>query len=232
MDRLADLFRSIKVSLPEKAGLKRFGPRKLEGLELTGAVHLQAPVDLKDPCSNVILTEGYRNEIDIDDKTGKSIPVLIIATHRSKIFDLFMDLLDELKSSNEAECQVKVIFGSTHNNPIKHESFCREDIDLSLVQSSLHSVKEKILSDGDTSIAIILHGSDDNFSGVMLDEHKLLFVYNKERLQDFEKILYSYGIEKNDQICFVNEYTHEHCSSKAHYKSFCNLVEEVGASKS
>ena len=95
----------------------------------------------------------------------------------------------------------------------------------------MHSFKDQILSDGDISIAIISHDSDDSFTRVMLDEHKLLFVYNKERLKDFEKVLYSHGIEKNDDICFVNEYSHEHCSRQEHYKNFYNLVEEVGAEK-
>ena len=56
MDRLADLFSSIKVSLPEQSNSKRFGPHSLEGLELTGAVYL------KEPSKKVILTEGYRSD--------------------------------------------------------------------------------------------------------------------------------------------------------------------------
>lgn len=183
-----------------------------DGFTLTDAV--RPSFDLQ-----VIPRAGYRHDKYRDDRTGVDIPVIMAAASREILVDLFIDLLDPIGS------EVDVVLETSHErNNGNHEDLYREHIDLPILKSMLYDFEEMLLNDGCTGIAVLNPRVPVE---VQFDEHKLLIIYGQE-LSEFEAILASYGIERDDEIKFITEAEHVHSSSDEFSQQFDELRYRLG----
>ena len=159
-------------------------------------------------------TEGYRNERYHDQDTGTSIPVVMAAASKEKLFPLFMDLIEKLGPV------VDVVLESSHEDGEGgHRDFYRESIDMSVLQSALYDFEDLLLNDGCTGIAVLNPGQPQE---VQFEEHKLLIIYGSP-LEHFEFMLEKAGVSADPKMGFITEAEHVHSSSEKYLLRFEEL---------
>jgi len=167
----------------------------------------------------VIPQQGFRRDVYEDDETRSRVPVLMASASREILFDLFMELLDPLGN------EVDVVLETSHTrHEGGHEDLYREHIDLPVLKSTLWDFEDLLLNDGCTGIAVLNPGTPQE---IQFDEHKLLIVYG-EPLGEFEEILRSQMVPRNERIKFLTQAEHVHSSSDPYRRQFEQLRIQLG----
>lgn len=179
--------------------------------ELTDAI--RPSFDLK-----IVPKNGYRHDVYRDHKDNQSIPVLMGAVSKRRLFETFLDLLDPLGNV------VDVVLETSHERSGRgHDDFYREHIDLPVLKSNLLLYEDLFLNDGCLGIAVL----NPNIPvEIQFDEHKLLIVYG-ENLQPYEEIFHRHNIFCDEKIRFLTEAEHVHSSRgeyTEHFHSLCVLL--------
>jgi len=188
-------------------GVSRYGE-----FDLTEAV--RPSYDLQ-----VVPTQGYRHDSYRDDQNQSTVPVLMAAVSKERLFETFMDLLDPLGFV------VDVVLETSHNRHNKgHTDLYREHIDLPVLKSILWEFEDMLMNDGCTGLAVL---NPDVPQEVQFDEHKLLIVYGEE-LRAFENVFGERTVACDEQLRFVTEAEHVHSSSDAYARQFEELKTRLG----
>ncbi len=188
-------------------GVARYG-----NFRLTDAV--RPSYDLK-----VTPTQGYRHDTYLDEETKTKVPVLMAAVTREKIFDVFLDLIDNLGH------EVDVVLETSHNRDSGgHTDLYREHIDMPVLKSTLWDYEDVLMNDGCTGLAVLNPNIPQE---VQFDEHKLLIVYGNP-LQEFEEVFRRYGVKCEEGIKFITEAEHVHSSSDKHFQQFEEMKMRLG----
>ena len=189
-------------------GIDRYGE-----FQLTGAV--RPSYDLQ-----VIPRQGYRCESFHDRESGTDVPMLTAAASQEILFELFMDLLDPLGNV------VDMVLETSHHCKVgQHDDLYREHIDLPVLKSFLWDYENMLTNDGCCGIAVL---NPSRQQEVQFDEHKMLLVYG-DPLDDFKRILESYGVQQLDEIRFITEAEHVHSSKDEYHDSFNQFRSRIGA---
>jgi hypothetical protein len=188
-------------------GVSRYGD-----FMLTGAV--RPSYDLQ-----VIPCQGYRHDVYRDEENKTNLPVLMGAASKEQIFETFMDILDPLGF------EVDVVLETSHNRQNHgHVDLYREHIDLPVLKSILWDYEDLLVNDGCTGIAVLNPAIPQE---VQFDEHKLLIVYGN-KLDEYERIFGSRGINCDDKMKFITEAEHVHSSSEEYLEQFEELKIRLG----
>jgi len=186
---------------------------KYDQFQLTDAV--RPAMDLK-----IKPTEGYRHEHYQDEESGASIPVVMAAASKEKLFSLFMELIEKLGPV------VDVVLESSHEGDAAggHRDFYRDNIDMVILQSVLYDYEDLLLNDGCTGIAGLNPGKPQE---VQFEEHKLLIIYGSP-LEQYEFTLEKSGVSESQEMQFITEAEHVHSSSDKYLKRFEELRRALG----
>jgi hypothetical protein len=188
-------------------GVARYG-----NFVLSGAV--RPSYDLQ-----IVPRQGYRHDVYRDDENKATVPVLMGAASKERLFDVFMEILDPLGP------EVDVVLETSHNRESRgHVDLYREHIDLPVLKSILWDFEDLLLNDGCTGIAVLNPSIPQE---VQFDEHKLLIVYGS-KLEEYERIFASRGIGCDDQMKFITEAEHVHSSSEEYLDQFDELKIRLG----
>jgi len=188
------------------------GVSKYGDFVLTDAV--RPAFDLK-----VVPAQGYRHDSYRDPEAKTSVPVLMGAVSKEKIFEAFLDLLDPL--GNEVDV---VLETSHHKSGGGHTDLYREQIDLPVLKSILWEFEDLLTNDGCTGIAVLNPGIPQE---VQFDEHKLLIVYGQP-LDVYEEIFQSHRVQGKNGLKFLTEAEHVHSSSDQYHQQFEELKFRLG----
>jgi hypothetical protein len=180
-------------------GVARYG-----SFQLTDAI--RPSYDLQ-----VVPGQGYRHDSYRDEQNGSTVPVLMGACTRERLFDLFMDLLDPMGPVVDA-----VLETSHHRDRRGHQDLYREHIDMPVLKSVLWEYEDLLVNDGCTGIAVL---NPEIPQEIQFDEHKLLIVYGNE-LDEFEAVFRASGVPLDEQIKFITEAEHVHSSSDRYTRLF------------
>ncbi len=199
--------RLSEEELETHLGVARYG-----SFTLTDAI--RPSYDLK-----IIPSEGYRHDVYHDEETKASVPVLMAACTKERVFETFMDMLDPLGF------EVDVVLETSHNRDcIGHTDLYREHIDMPVLKSILWDFEDLLTNDGCTGIAVLNPGVPQE---VQFDEHKLLIAYGST-LDDFEYALQDRRIPCRDEMKFITEAEHVHSSSDQYAEQFEQLKMRLG----
>src|SRR3989304_557801 len=167
----------------------------------------------------VVPAQGYRHDSYRDEQSHTTVPVLMAAASKEKLFEVFLDLLDPLGFTVDA------VLETSHNrNQNGHADLYREHIDLPVLKSILWEYEDLLTNDGCTGLAVLNPGIPQE---IQFDEHKLLIVYGDE-LSEFEDILCRHGVEGDGQTKFITEAEHVHSSSDTYTRQFEELKTRLG----
>jgi hypothetical protein len=199
-------------SLSEEELESHLGVSRYGDFQLTDAI--RPSYDLK-----VMPSQGYRHDSYRDEQNHTTVPVLMAACSRERLFDLFMDVLEPLGGV------VDVVLETSHNHDRRgHSDLYREHIDLPVLKSVLWEYEEMLLNDGCAGIAVLNPGIPQE---VQFDEHKLLIAYGED-LDGFESILRESGIRQDPGMKFITEAEHVHSSSDQCARVFDELRMRLG----
>ena len=167
----------------------------------------------------VMPQEGFRHDRYHDDQSGTTVPVLMGAVSRERLFETFMELLDPLGPV------VDVVLETSHqrNNP-GHTDLYREHIDIPVLKSILYDFEDLLINDGCTGIAVLNPSIPQE---VQLDEHKLIIIYG-ENLSEYEAIFANRSVPCDDRMRFLTEAEHVHSSKDAYQQRFEELKTALG----
>jgi hypothetical protein len=193
--------------LEEHLAIARYG-----SFMLTDAVRPSFNLD-------VVPSAGFRRDEYKDPDTGVTVPVVMAAQSREKLFDLFIDLLDPLGDV------VDVVLESSHDTSrTGHSDMYREHIDLSILKSTLYDYEDLLLDDGCCGIAVLNPRAPLE---VQFDEHKLLVMYGRD-LEPFEEVLGDHRVRSSETIRFITEGEHVHSSTDDMAERFQELCYRLG----
>jgi hypothetical protein len=224
MGFLKRFFRNVLREGALPAGASSFEHLNEEELEAHLGVSRYGDFDLTEAVRpsydlQVVPTQGYRHDSYRDEQNQSTVPVLMSAVSRDRLFETFMDLLDPLGFV------VDVVLETSHNRHNKgHTDLYREHIDMPVLKSILWEFEDMLMNDGCTGLAIL---NPDVPQEVQFDEHKLLIVYGEE-LKEFEKVLDERGVACDEQLRFVTEAEHVHSSSDTYAQQFEELKTRLG----
>jgi hypothetical protein len=193
--------------LESHLGVSRYGD-----FQLTDAI--RPSYDLQ-----VVPRQGYRHDSYRDEQARTTVPVLMGACTRQRLFDLFMDLLDPMGAVVDT-----VLETSHHRDRRGHVDLYREHIDLPVLKSVLWEYEELLLNDGCTGLAVL---NPEVPREIQFDEHKLLIVYGNE-LDEFEAVFRDSGIARDEQMKFITEAEHVHSSSEHYARLFDEFRTRLG----
>ncbi|MBN2291043.1 MAG: hypothetical protein JXM70_01380 [Pirellulales bacterium] len=167
----------------------------------------------------VVPCQGFRHDAYRDDETQSTVPVLMGAVTRERLFDVFMELLDPLGSVAD------VVLETSHSrDQAGHTDLYREHIDMPVLKSILWEYEDLLINDGCLGIAVLNPGIPQE---VQLDEHKLLIVYG-ENQEPFEEVFQQREVRQEEQIKFITEAEHVHSSSDQYAEMFDELKTRLG----
>ena len=169
--------------------------------------------------SNIMPSEGFRNDTYVDETSGAKIPVIMASVSQEKIFPIFMKLIQRLGSV------VDVVIESSHDSKSKgHVDLYREHIDMPVLTSILWQYEDLLLNDGCTGIAVLNPSIPQE---IQFEEHKLLICYGSP-LEPYEFILDGAGVQEKTDMRFVTESEHVHSSSATYAEQFEQLRTDLG----
>jgi hypothetical protein len=167
----------------------------------------------------VVPSAGYRHDLYRDEENHSTVPVLMAAASRERLFETFMELLDPLGPV------VDVVIETSHAHDRQgHIDMYREHIDMPILQSVLWDFEELLVNDGCTGIAVLNPSVPQE---VQFDEHKLLIVYGRD-LRDYEGILRQAQLPRRDEMRFITEAEHVHSTSEQYIEQFEELKMRLG----
>jgi len=214
-------FGTATANAPVNSSFERVPQEELEAhldvsrygdFSLTDAI--RPSFDLK-----VMPQEGFRHDRYHDEQNDATVPVLMGAVSRERLFETFMELLDPLGPV------VDVVLETSHQrNNSGHTDLYREHIDIPVLKSILYDFEDLLTNDGCTGIAVLNPSIPQE---VQLDEHKLLIVYGED-LSEYEAVLANRGITCDDHIRFLTEAEHVHSSKDVYQQRFEELKTDLG----
>lgn len=166
----------------------------------------------------VVPSQGYRHDAYHDEHHHTSVPVLMVAVSKDRLFEALMDMLDPLGNV------VDVVLETSHREAGGHTDLYRDHIDLPVLKSILWEYEELLTNDGCTGLAVL---NPDMPQEIQFDEHKLLIVYG-DNLQRYEAILRDRSIDCNEEIKFITEAEHVHSSNDEYARQFDELKTRLG----
>jgi hypothetical protein len=167
----------------------------------------------------VVPRQGFRHDSYTDPKTKTSVPVIMAAASRERLFDLFMDLIDCLGN------EVDVVLETSHyGDSGEHEDLYREHIDVPVLKSIFYEFEDLILNDGCTGIAVLNPRKQQE---IQFDEHKMIICYGSP-LEPFERVLIQHDVYPDDQIRFITEAEHVHSSTDTFAREFPRMQAQLG----
>lgn len=168
----------------------------------------------------VMPEQGYRHDAYRDEASGQSVPVLMAAISKERLFDVFLECLDPLGS------EVDVVLETSHRQQRRnqHEDLYREHIDLPVLKSILWDFEDLLVNDGCTGIAVMNPRTPQE---VQFDEHKLLIMYG-DPLDVFADVLGSRDLPRRDSMRFITEAEHVHSSKEEYIEQFDELKMRLG----
>lgn len=188
-------------------GVSRYGD-----FELTDAIRPSYGLE-------VVPKQGFRHDVYRDEESRSDVPVLMAAATKSKLLEVFMDLLEPLGPT------VDVVLETSHGHAGGgHTDLYREHIDMPILQSILWDFEELLTNDGCTGIAVLNPRMPQE---VQLDEHKLLIVYGNE-LTAYEGILIDQHVDCDEQLRFITEAEHVHSTTDRFVEEFEELKMRLG----
>lgn len=168
---------------------------------------------------SVVPSAGWRRDIYRDKETGIDVPVIMAAQTRTKLFDLFIELLDPLGD------EVDVVLETSHCTGHQgHQDLYREQIDLPILKSLLYDFEDSILNDGCIGVAVL---NPRVPMEVQFDEHKLLIMYGHD-LEPFAEILNQNKLYQSETLKFITEAEHIHSSTDEMAENFQELRYRLG----
>jgi hypothetical protein len=170
----------------------------------------------------VLPRQGYRKGTYRDAATGLRVPVLAAAVSRERLFDVFLELLEQLGPTVDV-----VMETSHHTEGSGHRDLYREGIDAPVLLSHFCDYEDLLLNDGCTGAAVIAAAGPME---VQFDEHKLLVVYAHD-LSPFEAVLGRYGVERHDNLKLITEGEHLHSSAQHFLEQFEQLCYRLGVAE-
>lgn len=167
--------------------------------------------------------QGYRHGICWEQNEG--IPFVIASITKEKLFEVFMEFTDLLKS------EVDFVLETSHppNARGQHRDMIRDEIDLPVLQSTLYDHEDMLVNDGFTGIAVV---NPYDMQEVQLDEHKLVIAYNTNNLAPYEEVLQRHRIACNEAMKMIIDAPHMHASCHAYKKEFDMLAQQIGCEES
>ncbi|MEM9351750.1 MAG: hypothetical protein AAGA92_01940 [Planctomycetota bacterium] len=193
--------------LEEHLAISRYGR-----FQLTDAVRPSYELE-------VVPSEGFRHDTYEDQASKTSVPVVMAAASKPRLFETFMDLLQPLGSV------VDVVLETSHDySATGHSDLYREHIDMPILQSILWDFEDLLTNDGCTGIAVLNPRLPQE---VQFDEHKLLIVYGKE-LRDYEMSLIDSGLNCREDMKFLTEAEHVHSTNDDYIEQFEQLKRRLG----
>jgi hypothetical protein len=224
MGFLKKFFRNVLRDGSVPAGTSSFESLSEEELEAHLGVARYGEFQLTDAIRpsydlQVVPRQGYRHDSYRDEQNGSTVPVLMGACSREKLFDVFLDLLDPMGPVVDT-----VLETSHHRDRRGHLDLYREHIDLPVLKSILWEYEELLLNDGCAGIAVL---NPDIPQEVQFDEHKLLIVYGDE-LAEFEAAFRASGVHRDERMKFITEAEHVHSSSDRFAGTFNELRMRLG----
>lgn len=167
----------------------------------------------------VVPRTGFRHDVYRDRETGVKVPVIMASASKTRVLDLFLDLLDPLGG------EVDVVLETSHDQSSRgHQDLYRENMDLPVLKSTLYDFEDLLLNDGCTGVAVL---NPQIPLEVQFDEHKLLIMYGQD-LSEFEAILADHGIVCEKDLKFITEAEHVHSSSPELFEQFTALRYRLG----
>ena len=167
----------------------------------------------------VMPQEGFRHDRYHDEQSGASVPVLMGAVSRERLFETFLEMLDPLGQV------VDVVLETSHERGhTGHTDLYREHIDMPVLKSILYDFEDLLLNDGCTGIAVLNPSIPQE---VQLDEHKLLIVYG-EHLESYEDVFLNHQVSCDDRMRFLTEAEHVHSSKDVYMQLFDELKTDLG----
>ncbi|MBY0231967.1 MAG: hypothetical protein K2W96_22010 [Gemmataceae bacterium] len=167
----------------------------------------------------VVPREGWRRDVFRDAESGLSVPVLLAAVSRERLFDVFLGLLPPLGET------VDVVLETSHEETeAVHRDLVREGIDLAVAMSHFCDEEELLLNDGCTGVAVI---GQEGRAEVQFDEHKLLAVYADD-LGPYEAVLRRAGVPRVEGLRFLTEGEHLHSTTVELERRFEELCQRLG----
>jgi hypothetical protein len=224
MGFLKKFFRNVLREGPAPTGTSSFGRLSEEELEAHLGVFRYGSFDLTEAVRpsydlQVVPRQGYRHDSYRDEKEHSSVPVLMAAVSRERLFETFLDLLDPLGNV------VDVVLETSHNRGRNgHSDLYREHIDMPVLKSVLWDYEDLLQNDGCAGLAVINPGAPQE---IQFDEHKLLIIYG-EGLEPFEEVLREHGVGCDEQLKLITEAEHVHSSSEHYMRQFDELKTQLG----
>jgi len=167
----------------------------------------------------VVPVQGYRHDSNRDQQNHTTVPVLMAAVSKERLFDTFMDQLDPLGNV------VDVVLETSHSRDSNgHTDLYREHIDAPVLKSILWEYEDLLVNDGCTGLAVLNPGIPQE---IQFDEHKLLIIYG-DQLDPFEDIFRERRVVCDDQLKFITEAEHVHSSSDRYTQQFDELKMRLG----
>ena len=179
--------------------------------ELTDAI--RPAVDLE-----IVPRQGFRHDAYVDPTNQSKVPVIVAAATKSRLFDLFIDMIDTLGPV------VDVVLETSHYHSGGHQDHFREHIDMPVLKSILYDFEDLLLNDGCTGIAVM---NTQRQQEVQFDEHKMVIAYGSP-LEAYERVLIENDVYIDDDIRFINEDEHVHSSSDQMYSKLESLAMRLG----
>jgi len=167
----------------------------------------------------VMPLEGFRHDNYCDEQSGASVPVLMGAASRERLFETFLEMLDPLGPVVDV-----VLETSHHRDNSGHTDLYREHIDIPVLKSILYDFEDLLVNDGCTGIAVLNPSIPQE---VQLDEHKLIIIYGDE-LSEYEAIFAHHDVPCDDHIRFLTEAEHVHSSKDIYMQRFEELKTDLG----
>ena len=163
--------------------------------------------------------EGFRHDRYRDEQSTTTVPVLMGAVSRERLFETFLEMLDPLGQVVDV-----VLETSHHRDDVGHTDLYREHIDMPVLKSILYDFEDLLTNDGCTGIAVLNPSIPQE---VQFDEHKLLIIYGEE-LDEYEAIFVQHGVPCDDRIRFLTEAEHVHSSKDIYQQRFEELKTDLG----
>jgi hypothetical protein len=167
----------------------------------------------------VVPKQGFRHDVYKDEQSKSSVPVLMGAVTKQRVFETFIEMLDPLGNS------VDVVLETSHHRDSRgHMDLYREHIDLPVLKSILYDYEEMLTNDGCTGIAVL---NPQLPQEVQFDEHKLLIVYGND-LSAYERVFNEQSVHCDDSLRFITEAEHVHSSNEEYLEQFEELRMRLG----
>lgn len=159
------------------------------------------------PQHKVALREAYR--LYTHTSPAYSGPALVALISAERIFDVFLALLEPLGQT------VDVILESVNRRSTTRAEYYRVFIDLTVLRRWCVRYQDLLVNDGCTGINVLGHNQDE----LHWDEHKTIAIYALD-LMPYIDILDQSGIEREDEVKLVSQFTHTHYTTDAHEEQF------------